>query len=419
MKKIFYGWWVVVAAFFTLFVCTGIGFFSFSVFLKAIEAEEGWSRTSLSTAGAIASLAAGFATPGVGWAVDRFGARAVMLPGVLLMSTCYLLLGQTGTIHQLYALFLMVGIGMACATILPCQTLVSRWFDKKRGRAMGMLMVANGVGGVVWTTVSARLIQAVGWRNAYEILGVVIAAVALPLIALMIRSSPQSMGLLPDGVEDPLPDAKTPDVEEPGYTTREAFGTVSFWFIFFATFVVVFASSGFVLHVVAFLSDRGLSHTRAADVWGAALGLSIAARIFFGFLSERYQKRFFLFGANLVRMSCSVLLVLFALGYVSRTVGSLQVIFLYGLPMGCIAVVSPLLISETFGVKSFGKLMGLIGIPYTIGMALGQVSGGYLFDTTGNYNAAYSIFAAAFLMGGIAIVLAKPCFLLDTTANKD
>jgi MFS-type transporter involved in bile tolerance (Atg22 family) len=282
---------------------------------------------------------------------------------------------------------------------------------------MGMLMVANGVGGVVWTTVSARLIEAVGWRNAYEIFGVVIAVVSLPLIALVIRSSPQSIGLLPDGREDTPAEAKAADTEEPGYTVREAFATTSFWLILFATFVVVFASSGFVLHVVAFLSDRGLSHRRAADIWGAALGLSIAARIFFGFLSERYQKRFFLFSANLVRMCCAALLVLFALGLVSRTFGALQVIVFYGLPMGCYAVVSPLLISETFGVKSFGKLMGLLGIPYTIGMALGQVSGGYLFDTKGNYNAAYSIFAVAFLIGGIAILLAKPCFLLDAAAN--
>ncbi|MBI4832638.1 MAG: MFS transporter [Candidatus Lindowbacteria bacterium] len=426
MKRIYYGWWVVLGAFFTLFVCAGIGFFAFPVFLKAIEVEEGWSRTSLSIAGAIASLAAGFSTPAIGWAIDRFGTKAVMIPGIILMTASYLALGRTTTIYQLYVLFLIVGVGMACTTVLPCQTLVSRWFDKKRGRAMGVLMVANGAGGVVWTTASARLIEAFGWRNAYEILGIMIAAVALPLTSLVIRSSPQSMGLLPYGQAESLPEAGTLQPQEAnssgesGYTTREAFRTVSFWLIVFSTFLATLASSGFTLHIVAFLSDRGLSETRAADVWGMALGASIAARIFFGFLSEKYQKRFFLFGANIFRTSCLLLLVLFALGFVPRTLAVIQLILFYGLPLGCNAVVSPLLVSETFGVKSFGKLMGLLGIPYTIGMALGQISGGYFFDTKGNYNAAYSMFAASFLLAGIATVLAKPCFLLDSArANSE
>ena len=295
----YYGWRIVIATSCTLFVCSGIGFFSFPVFLKFIEADLQVGRDSLSYAGALAALAAGFATPAIGYALDRYSARAVMIPGAVLLSASYLLLSRSDSLLHLYALFLTIGIGMAATTILPSQTLISRWFVKRRGRAMGVTTVAAALGAMVWMPVSSRLIEALGWRNAYEVLGIVIATVSLPLISLFIRNSPQAMGLAVEGVGNRSPEAvmfkgSLPPLDElgPGYTLAEALATRGFWLIFCSSFFGPFAASGFGLHVVAFLSDTGLSPVEASSVWSAVIGVSIGGMFLFGFLAEKYQKRY-------------------------------------------------------------------------------------------------------------------------------
>ena len=432
MRSLYYGWWIVIAASCNLFVCAGIGFFSFPVFLKFIEADSHWGRDALSNAGALAALAAGFATPAIGYALDRYRAQIVMIPGAVLLSASFLLLSRSDSLVQMYALFVAMGIGMAATTGLPCQTLISRWFEEKRGRAMGAITVAAGMGGMFWMPVTTRLIEATGWRNAYWVLGTVIAAVSLPVIGLILRSSPQSMGLAVEGRGNEARLAETLKSRAagaggagPDCTTAEAMGTVGFWIIFCASFLGPFAASGFGLHVVSFLSDSGLSSGGASGVWSAVIGTSIGGTFLFGFLSERFQKRYLCSAAHFTRSLSLLFLVLFALERVPRVAAISQFIILYGLAMGCMNVAGPLLLSETFGVKAFGKLMGLMGIPVTLGMALGQFLSGWLFHLQNNYHIAFSAFVLAYLLSGISLIFVKPTFLLsgpsrlsDRTSNR-
>ncbi|UCD57942.1 MAG: hypothetical protein JSV16_02180, partial [Candidatus Hydrogenedentota bacterium] len=116
--KVYYGWWVVVGASCTLFFCGGIAFPSFSVFLKFIEADMHWGRDSLSNAGALAALAAGLTAPIIGYALDRFSARAVMLPGAIILSACFILVAGIESVRHLYIVFLAIGYGMAATLIL-------------------------------------------------------------------------------------------------------------------------------------------------------------------------------------------------------------------------------------------------------------------------------------------------------------
>ena len=344
-----------------------------------------------------------------------------MIPGAILLSASYLLLSRSDSILHLYALFLTIGIGMAATTLLPSQTLISRWFVRRRGRAMGVTTVSAALGAMVWMPVSSRLIEALGWRNAYEVLGIVIAMVSLPLIIFFIRSSPQAMGLAVEGAGSETSEAETaesgvPEVDgiEPGYTTAEALATRGFWLIFCSSFFGPFAASGFGLHIVAFLSDAGLSAGEASSVWSAVIGVSIGGMFLFGFLAERCQKRYLGSAAMLSRGLSVLFLVLFSLGVLPPVTAIGQLILLYGLALGCVQVVSPLLMSETFGVKSFGRLGGLVGIPFTLGMALGQVVGGRLFVLQNNYNLAFGTFALAFFFSGVAYALVKPYFLLES-----
>ena len=424
LKKIYYGWWIVLAAFWTLFICAGIGFSTLAVFLKFIDAEMHWGRGAISTAGALAALAAGFTAPLVGYIIDRYGPRTAMIPGVVVLSASFFLLRQVVSPRQLYLLYFGVGIGMAATTLLPAQTLISRWFDKKRGRAMGVIAVAAGLGSVVWIPVSTRLVEVVGWRGAYGVLGIIVACASLPFIIFLIRPSPASMGLKLDGegdssVDDGSHDLGAPPSEESGFTLREALRTRSMWLISGATFFVMVPSAGFGLHIISFLTDSGLSPDKAAFVWSFTLGISIGGRFFFGWISERFQKRYFASAANIVRAFSVILLVLFSFKLLPPVLAIVQLALLYGLANGCNAVMNPLLVSETFGVKSFGKLMGMLGIPFTLGMALGQVAGGYLYEWKESYVIAFAIFALSFICAGTAISFAKPLFLLETRSAAE
>jgi len=423
-KKIYYGWWIVFASFWILFVCAGIGFSTLAVFLKFIEQDMSWDRYLLSVAGALSALAAGFISPPIGYVVDRYGPRATMIPGAIVLSCSFLLLGSIEAIYQLYLLFLGVGVGMAATTILPSQTLVSRWFEKKRGRAMGIISVAIGLGSAVWFPVTTYLIEEFGWRSAYRILGIIIAAVSLPLITLIIRSSPASMGLPMDGAAEPSDESEPSETkggaaEEMGYTLREALRTRSLWLIMCATMFVMVPASGFGLHVLAFFTDSGLSPRRASFMWSITMGVSIGGRFFFGWISERFQKRYFAAAGNTVRGLSMVLLVLFSFKMLPAPLAIVQLWILYGLGNSLNAVMNPLIISETFGVKSFGKIMGMIGIPFTLGMAVGQVAAGRLFVLMGNYDAVFMVFAVSFVCAGVCISFARPLFLFETRAALD
>lgn len=414
-KKIYYGWWVVLGASCTLFVCGGIGFASLPVFLKFIAADMHWDRGSLSNAGAISALAAGFAAPLAGFAIDRFSIRSVMLPGAVLLAGSYFLLSRIVSIQQLYFLFFVAGIGMAGTTILPSQTLVSRWFEHRRGRAMGIITAAGALGGMTWMPVSNYLIEKMGWRDAYEILGICIAAISLPFICLTIHNSPQSIGLTVRDRPDSRPEGPETEAD---YSVREAVGTASFWLIFCAIFLVAIASAGFGLHIVAFLNDSGLSSGSAALTWSLTIGMSIGGRFLFGYLSEKHQKRYFASAANYFRALSLLSLILFAVGLLPLKMAIILLVAVYGLALGCNNVLNPLLVSETFGIKAFGRVMGLFGIPFTIGMALGQFAAGHLYVLHNNYDIAFSVFALAFVGAGTAIIFARPYFLMDIPSKR-
>jgi MFS family permease len=420
--RIYYGWWVVGATFLTLFVCAGIGFSTFPVFLKYLEADMKWDRERLSIASAIAALAAGFTTPIIGGIIDRYGLRRVMLPGTVLLAAAYVLLGQVHSLLQFYILNLAVGVGLAATTILPSQTLVSRWFKRRRGRAMGIVTAANAFGSIIWISLTSRMIASYGWRQTYGIYGILMGIVSVPLIFFVIRNSPESMGLNIDGEDDSPSDAVSAPVlreNEIGYSMRDALKTGTFWLIFGAIFFVQFAASGFGLHAVSFLSDSGLPNVRATDIWASVQFVSIAARFLFGYLSERYQKRYFAAAANVSRVISLAALVLFAASITPLAATLVLLVVVYGAGMGCNAVINPLIISESFGIKNFGKIMGFLGIPYTIGMALGMYAGGRLYVLRNDYIAAFGVFAAAFLLAGVAIFFAKPCMLLERKSGAE
>jgi len=405
-KGIFYGWWIVVACSVVIFFGTGIGFYSFGVFVKPLEAHFGWSRTAISGTIALWALVYGFAGPLIGLLLHKYGARAVIAASALMAGVCWLFLSRLTSMPQLFILMFFSGVGTAGITLIPNQTLISNWFDKYRGRAMGIMSVGIGFGGLTMPPLANKLINLWNWRVSFFVLGLLQLAI-IPVVLLVIRTKPSDLGLEPDGVarvKTGGPDSKPQTIA--GYSTKQAVKTSSFWLLFIAFALLIFGESGLTVHLVALLDDAGLTSQAAANYWALAVGVSAAGRLGFGILSDRWNPKYLIAGTHGLH---GVALAIVAVFFLSMGIQSAGVLLsfsiLYGLSLGGAAVLLPVVVARCFGLLHFGKVLGLLMSGFAIGVVGGPVIAGKIADSTGSYQLALAIFIGAFIVSAILISL--------------
>ncbi len=395
----FYGWWIVGGSFAILFVTVGIGLYVPPVFLVPLQEHFGWSRAAIATGGAIAAIVSGIVSPLVGVWIDRYGSRKVMIVGALCMGGAFALFGIMRSLWQLYAFNVVAAIGITCVAWIPNQTLISNWFEKKRGLAMGVAMTGIGFGGLIMAPFAALLIARFGWRLAFVALSVLIFVVVVAVVLTIVRSRPGDMGLLPDGAVTSAASTASgaggqiaASIELP-----QAVKTTAFWVLSIGNFLGVFASLSIVGHLVAFLRDMGFEGRTAAASLGLTVGVSVVGRVFFGVLADRSSKRAIASGAFALYAVAALLLLSI------RSIGALPAfVVIFGLALGGVAVMIPLLVGECFGLLAFGKILGVIMISGTLGGATGPVLTGRIYDVTGSYNLAFMLHAAVFCAAALA-----------------
>jgi MFS family permease len=237
---IFYGYWILFVGFVYQIVMNGCVPYGFSLFILPIDKEFGWSRAVIMTGNMIASLITGFASPFVGKFIYRIGARWVLAGGALLMGIGFAALSMTQTVWQFYLLYAVVGIGAAATGVVPTSMIVSNWFKKRRGLAIGILGTGIGVGGfIIPLLLGTYVIPTFGWRTAYLVSAVISTVLLIPLALFLIRAKPEDKGLLPDnGETGESKHGHALDAPEPGLTMNEALKTPAFWLmvVSFTTF---------------------------------------------------------------------------------------------------------------------------------------------------------------------------------------
>jgi MFS family permease len=405
----FYGWRIVAASFSILFVSVGIALYTPAVFLPKLEQEFGWSRAAISAAISIGAVVGALLSPLVGRWIDRWGARHVMSIGGLLMASGFFLLSQMDSLLQMYAFNLLAAMGVTAVAWIPNQTLISNWFERKRGLAMGITLAGIGFGGLLMAPLTSALIGALGWRFAYAGLSALILFVVVTLSLTVVRSAPADLGLLPDGDPPAPPDADSgpvpledvqPAVEElqgsPGL--GEAARTRSFWIIAGSYFLVAFGQQSVLVHLVAFLGDAGFDDSVGAWSLGLTIGASVGGRLLFGLLADRYPKKWVMYTAILLH--APAILVLFRIG----SVGALPAFIpIFGFAVGGSAVLFPLLVGECFGLRAYGQILGVVMLAAALGVATGPVLTGRIFDVSGSYDAAFALHVAAILVASFVI----------------
>ena len=390
------GWLVVSAPFLAYALTVGTGQYSFGLFVEPLEAEFGWNRTQINASlsfTAVGSLAAPF----IGRYMDRHGSRRVITASLILVGISFLLRPLMSELWHWYALSFLQFMGFAGGSVLPAGRLVGIWFQRTRGRVMGITAMGNNFGGMLFPPLTGLLFLIGSWQLAYVVYGIIGFLVAVYAF-VVVNESPIR--------DQPLHDKGSPGTGRAvltGWTVREALRTRSFYFIALTVMLGTFTYSTVLPQIVAHLANEGI------PVGKAALGLSIVAaggmtgKFALGYLAERITARY----ALIIDLT-GLAIFLVAMLFVGVTPWIMWLILpVYGFFMGAFGALFQLIVQDAFGIKHFGAIMGIINMTMVVSFGLGPLMAGLSFDLTGSYQVAVIIVACFFLTGALSLTQAK------------
>lgn len=386
------GWLVVLAAFCGVMVSFGsLLVFTFSVFVKPLSAEFGWSREQISAAFGIAAMTVAVCSPVLGRLLDRYGAKRVVLPCMLVFAVAFASLSRlTPSLAHLYATFFVLGAVGNGTTQMGYSRVVSSWFVERRGLALALVMAGTGVGSIVLPRLAQTLIDSSGWRAAYAVLGGLVVMLGIPLTALFVQERPAA--------------SRVEGVIAPGVSVRHGLRSHAFWLLVGVLFLCSIAVNGAVTHLSPLLTDRGLGGAEAALALSVLGGMSLLGRLATGYFLDRFFGPW-VSAALLVGVAAGMLL----LSGAATPASALVAAALIGLGLGGEADVTPYLLTRYFGLEAFSTLYGFTWTAYAIAGAVGPVLMGRVFDATGSYGPLLMVLAGLMLIA-VALTLRLPAY---------
>ena len=410
----FYGWNIVGVAIIAQFIAIGIGVFGPGVFLRPMTKDLGWSRESYSAVQTLTTAGGGIFAIFIGSVLDRRGPRPLMLIGGIIAGASVL---ATAFVQEFWQFVLLRGLGQtlgfALCGGLVVNVTVAKWFVRRRGTAIAMASIGISLGGVLMAPLIGWWISALGWREAWVILGVLTWVLILPA-ALVMRRSPEDMGLRPDGDIAPKPgDAPSPSrkasrttVSEDEWTRTQAVRTSALWLVICGYGVATLGLQAMILHMIPYLTDEGFTTARAALLLSLFSWASLISKFAWGPLMDRIHARY-LSAAGFVLSGVAIAaLVLVAPGGQFVTVAA--VLAVYGLGMGGTAPLQETVWASYFGRTHLGAIRS-VAMPFSIVFSAGgPLLGGVLYERTGNYTLPFMLFAGAGAIGGLLLLVARP-----------
>jgi MFS family permease len=363
------GWKIVLAGFFGVMVSfAAIVPYTFGLFLKPLTAAFGWHREATSAGFSIAALTVAAASPGLGFLLDRYSPRRIILPCIAIFSAAYCSLALL-TLHLLhfYLAFFVIGLVGNGTAYIGYSRAISTWFNQRRGFALSIMLAGSALGAMLLPVLTQAILTHLGWRIAYLVLGLLAFATGFPLTAIFVRERPLAL--------------QDRDVStELGEPVAKALATSAFWIIAATVCLYAISVNGAIAHLSALLTDRGV--TAAGAAWSVSIiGASgLIGRLITGIFLDRF------FGPRVSQ----VMLLMTVLGIVLLSVANtlttgLIAAALIGFSMGSEGDVTPYLLGRYFGLKRFSTLYALTWTAYAIGGATGPILVGRVFDTLGSY----------------------------------
>lgn len=395
-KKINYGWLIVAACFCLCFLFAGGGFYSFSIFINPIESEFGWDRADISLAMSIYLITGGLMGPVVGRLIEKYGTKRIMNIGALGTGACFILISQTHSIWYFYCVYACLAISVSGIGIIPVSNLLAKWFDKRRGTAIGIAMLGISAGGLLLAPSVRYFNSFYGWKSSFAGIGLLVWVVAIPLINLIIRERPAEIdAILNEKAANTAKKSPPPSelYELQGWPVDKALKSRPFWCVFFSFFLTPFSQMGVLQHQVPLIMNTGATETMAAYALGLTAGVGGLGKLSFGRISEIWSFRLTIllcFGLQ----ATAVLILLFA--HTPSMAWTYAILF--GFAMGGVVVLLPLAVGHFWGLLSYSVLLGVMWVANCIGGALGTYTSGVIYDYLGNYQYALYLYIASYIV---------------------
>ncbi len=403
-----YQWVIVVAVLICSIIWSGLGFFVFSIFVKPLQSEFGWDRSTIMSGFMFWSMTVGGASILVGKAVDKYRPGAVIFVGSIITGIGFLSLSYIETPLHFYLGYIIVGIGNAAIGQVPSTALVSEWFNKKRGFALGIMSTGIGLGGLIISPLaSGVLIPLLGWRKAYQSLGMLACIVIVPLTLFVIRSKDMHLndrkdagGNLERGSVTSEKDSGIIDV-----TLKKTLASSLIWLVAASYLLSQFASTGTLQSLVPHLNDIGFSATISASILGMVGLVSSVSKLFFGWLCDLIRAKYaFILGVFFQTLGT---LVLLQVTPSSHTPILWFFAFIMGMGSGSWLPAMSISISRNFSSKTYGTLFGLVNFALSIGLATGPLFAGVISDMTGSYHWAFIVFIGFYVLSILTALLGQ------------
>ena len=399
------GWRVVAGSGAGVFFAS-LAFYTFSVLLKPLTQEYGWSREEVSRAFGAMTLGAALASPFIGSLFDRLGSRWICGVCLAISGSAFAsLVLLTPHLWHFYAVSTLIGLATPGTSLVVYSRAIASWFDRRRGTALGVVMASAGAGAVVHPPLAETLVRMAGWRTAYVTLGFAVLVLGVPIVLRLVRERVDTV-------------SKTGRAAT-GATVPEALRSRVFWTLITVVFASTLAMNGVIVHLAALMTDRGVTPTNAAVVVSVMGAASLAGRLLTGWLLDRFVATHVAF----VLLSLAALGTLLLAGAGSLATGALAAA-LIGFGTGGEGDVVPYLVARYFGLRSLSTLYGLNWTAWGFAGAAGPTVMGRMFDTTGSYEAVLTAFAlGTAAVGALTLTLPRVAgdrpHLLNTATQRD
>ena len=406
--RVFMGWWTVALAGFMHSINSSAYNKGFVVFLLPVSEGLGVGRASVALIFSLSRSEGGPVGPIAGWLIDRFGPKPVLFIGAIMSGGGFLLLARTENIWTFGAVYLgLITLGSDLAFSNALSALVNNWFHRRRALAMSSYHSISSLGPSILVPLLALLIAFQGWRTASFIAGLVILGSVLPL-CFLVRSTPESVGLLPDGGPPRPADAggrrrpRSSDGPQADYPLGDALRTPSYWLLLTGSILRLTAKGGVILNIIPIMVWKGVDEQAAAFIFGFLLFLAVPLSLVFGWLADTLPKNLVLFGSAMAGTLAFLLLAI--------PLGGYWVVFAFVL-LFAIAETSGsnnwATFGDYFGRQAYGRLRGITQLASSPGVLLAPVFAGWWYDRTQDYAFSIWVFTIFFGLSALAFALMR------------
>ena len=414
-SRFFYGWYIVGVGFLANVASSFALASTLSIFLKPLTADLGISRGVFSLLRSGEGIIAACLAPFIGTLVDRYGGRWLMAGGTAIAGLGFLLLSQIDGFAQFAAIRLsLVTLGDCMMGYMVVNVIIAQWFVRQRGRALAFSSMGVGFAKVCMPILAAWLLVILGWRQTWFVFGLTTMVLLVLPALLVIRRSPEDMGLRPDGASESVittssvASRKTENLAsradlDAAWTRADAVRSSAFWLLVITFGISSVGVTGLNLHVYSYVTDLGHSAMVAASVMGVIASMQLASPLAWGFLAERIDVRY----AAMFRFVIQAV----GLGLAIAT-GNLFCLYagflLYGIGLGGNMVLPDILWANYYGRRSLGRIRGMgLFISHMLAAA-GPPFFGFLFDITGGYGLSFAIFGAILILSALLSLMLRP-----------